>query len=58
MPPLCAHSMWALGKTGLSSDLHGQDNLNSLIPSDAIWLQILVIIGFDNGLSVRCQAIA
>ena len=56
MPPLCAHSMWALGKTGLSSDLHGQDN--SLIPSDAIWLQILVIIGFDNGLSVRCQAIA
>ena len=33
-------------------------NLDSLRPSDAIWRQILVIIGSGNGLlSVRCQAI-
>ena len=35
-----------------------QNNFNSLEPSDAIWLQILVIIGSGNGLSVRYQAIA
>ena len=34
-----------------------QNNLNSLRPSDAIWLQILVIIGSGNDLLVRCQAI-
>ena len=25
MLPLCAHSMWSLAKTGLSSDLHGPE---------------------------------
>ena len=36
-----------------------QNNLNSLRPSDPIWLQkILVIIASGNGLSVRDQAIA
>ena len=34
-----------------------QNNLNSLRPSDPIWLQILVIIGSGNDISVRCQAI-
>ena len=34
-----------------------QNNLNSLRPRDPIWLQILVIIGSGNDLSVRCQAI-
>ena len=25
MPSLCAHSMWSMAKTGLSSDLHGPE---------------------------------
>ena len=57
MPLLCAHSMWSLDtRPDYPLISMAQNNLNSLRPSDAIWLQILVIIGSRHGLSVRCQA--